>query len=31
MALTIVFSLKNNSPTPEDVIEVRAGVYVTVS
>ena len=31
MALTIVFSLKNNSPTPEDIIEVTAGVYVTVT
>jgi len=31
MALTVVFSLNNNSPTPEDVIEVRAGVYVTVT
>jgi hypothetical protein len=31
MALTIVFSLKNNSPTPEDIIEVTAGAYVTVT
>jgi hypothetical protein len=30
MALIVVFSLKNNSPEPEDVIEVKAGVYVTV-
>jgi hypothetical protein len=31
MALTVVYSLKNNSPTPEDVIAVKAGGYVTVT
>lgn len=31
MAVTVVFSLKNNSPTPEDVVSVSAGGYVTVT